>query len=290
MPIDDVIAQKNKIVADLDKTISAHKAEIERLITEVKNKRAELNQNAGKTVDSLNVDIPKLRQEKSSLENEISQLNKTIQDKLAASKKADENAVAHYDNLQKLLLEEYSKRHAELDKQAIGLTGLASTLNKQAEGLRQQQADHAQSVSTHEKDKDDFDKLVKDHDAYRTTVLNQIQNAKLDSNNHAIEADIRIRAADNKEKENNAREEKLQIREKQADETIARIDEANKILEQASIKESANKEKETTLNQQVVQIKADRSRLSAKEDSLNAREQSLNQRENNLKELEAKHG
>ncbi len=79
----------------------------------------------------------------------------------------------------------------------------------------------------------------------------------------------------------------LKSREKNSNDILKRINEADGILTIAKNKEDANKANEIRIKELNVKIIADTRRLNAKESLLNTKEEKLNEREDNLKIAEA---
>ncbi len=270
-----------------EKVLTDYQEALDKIKTELSDKRTELNTLLNQTIENLNTSIPKMRNEAKLLQEEIVRLTKVVEEKKNESNKEKESFQSHYNNLEILLKQEYAKRMITLDeierKNAIRdaeYTLSINNLRKLELELNKEKEEIALSSNNLIQDRNAFE-------SHKTVELHNIDTLKAERQRLLDEAKLIQEHSKNQLEEIKLKSKELKKSLSESEQVKLRIVEAQSILKEAKELEENTKNREIKLNEMHVKIMADGRKIALKTEELEAKEALLNQRENNLQLAEA---
>ncbi len=260
-----------------------HQKEIDSLIKQISDKRAELRNEASRLLSEFEPRLKSIRKEVADATYELEKLNSLIEERKIQAESVSKTAEAHYKNLEELLKNEYIKRKKELDDKEIRLENKSDDIIKIEDSIASKEkiiADKEVGISVRELE---HDKDVQDFQSYRLSEQENIDSKK----NHILQQnqllDDRIKKIEDMEHDLIYRINCIENKEKKCDEILLKINNAEKFLSEARKIESSNKARSEELNELNVTILAEKRRNNSRSDLLTERELKLKQQEDNLK-------
>lgn len=257
------------------------------VIAELTKKRTELNELAHQSVENLQTSIPALRTQVVKLEARVVELDKAIEERELIYSLKKDDLDTHYRMLENLLKDEYRTRKDNLDM--IEEKQLASVEKVKQDKVNIEARENELNIKNDElvRKEEAFTNKVSYFEHENKTELKNIERAKeqLENSKVSLKADKELLRINNEELAIKFKE--LSFKNKQADEIIERISEAQGILNSARYFEQQTVVRQNELNEQNVKVIADTKKNNLRSAALDDREEKLNKREDNLKMLEA---
>lgn len=271
----------------IQKKIATYKQALADVVEELTAKRTALGELANLTVEELKPEIPLLKKQIKEQEKKLESTKADIAQRIADFEASNIDLKGHYENLERLLKDEYTKRKAELDKQEKDVQLLNNKLKEGMDEIVLKEKElQGLSVALDEK-RTALDISVSEFQAEKTKGLLEIDNSKNKLQEKIDKLDIKNSKVDAVLKDLGSREESLILKVKQADEIIERISEANEILAVAKYKETQADERHILMNEQSAKNSADLKKNNIRTEELDLKEKKINEREANVRIAEA---
>lgn len=281
-------------VQELEDKIDLYKKELSDLVNKLALKRTEMSTLSKQTVEMLDDNITRLRNQEPILNNnillkekELENLSKVIADKEIIAKQKQEDFDDKLNKEKNKLAEEYAIKEAELASKKHDFNRERS----QADFKEKQYIDSVREFTNRQ---DEFNKLVNNFKNKEEMFEISVKNAKhnLSIKEKSIDdRSIKLDEFDNllkqKEIELSKKEIALGYKEKQAEDIIAKLNTIeDKRLGLVEL-ENTITERSNNINTRAVEILSNTRINNKRSSDLDIREKQLNERENRIKLLEA---
>lgn len=272
---------------DLVKKVEVYKYALEEVKKELTQKRTELGTLAQTTVEHLETSIPELRKQAEEQQQQVAYLDKLIAEKNQEVQKERDVHKGHYENLEKMLRDEYTKRLIEQNARDLEIENRIKSNKNLISELELREIQLVNGNETLSNLRKSFEQEIIDFNVKKKEELENIENKKNEINK--TEMSIKSKKEDIIKLQDKANEVlvKLEERERLAELTITRIKEVEEGKEEISRREKRCLDKEVKLNELNIKIIASKKKLDLFNDELEEKEKNLNEREANLKIAES---
>lgn len=270
------------------KDIEEYNKALQEVTEQLRIKRSELASQAQLTVEDLNKSIPLLRNTIESLKLEISQLSEIIENLRKEQARETFDAVSHYNALEADLKKDYEYKKEKLRDTLDQITAIRDAIDRENEDLKAREVTLANNQGILAIAWAEFNTEKEKFDNYKKNELAEIErkNKELLSNQEILNNNLRI--VKEQQESLKAKIVEFETAKAQADDILLKIDEAQKVLDEAKNVSISNALQLEEINKQSVKNRADMVKNSKRTDELNEIERQLKERESNIKLLESK--